>query len=268
VISDSASSEVLEGGPGKDVLTLSPHLWSECDRRPVATATPVLDVGAHTVTGLGTDTFSGFETYRTGPYTQELIGSSGPDRFVSGCGRNTILGHGGRDTIVADSCNVSIKAGPGADIIKFQATGTVRGGAGADIVRLPLWEDKNCRGHAMAVSGGPGRDWVAFPGQEARFVTVIDLRNGLLQSPSGSLHIQLAQMENVLTSGRGFPGHRQLIIGTAGSNVLIGRDGPTTLRGLGGNDVLDGAGGRDSAYGGKGHDICRAEVRHQCEASR
>jgi Ca2+-binding RTX toxin-like protein len=274
VVFDTASDETLVGGAGRDLLTLrqdvddSPEV---CDG-DVPTAPPVLSVPLGTVTGLGNDAFSGFESYEGGPFRDTLIGGPGPDVLRDHyCGTARLLGEGGDDTLVSNSCGASVAGGPGDDSVTFDTDGTGRyhGGTGEDRMVFTQGNEYSCGSTGESdrrVDGGPGSNWLVLSAPVMRSVHRVDLQRGVVYTGSQPW-AHLDRVQNVRQrSDPALNGSHLRMGGTAGPNILIGGPGPTTIFGHEGNDVLRGGPGHDVIYGGKGHDRCRAEVRHECEA--
>jgi Ca2+-binding RTX toxin-like protein len=276
LVYDTPSDETLDGGSGTDTLTLRPSDEDspEVCGRLAPTPTPVLSVVQQTVTGLGNDTFSGFEVYQGGQYHDTLIGGPGPDVLENYyCGEVRLLGEGGDDTLVAHSCDAEVAGGPGDDSITFdgQSTGRFRGGRGDDRFSFDEGNDYSCGSGSpfeREAFGGPGKNWLVIPSSLTpdRDVHRVDLYRGVVWS-GHTPWAHLFRIQNFRQVDDHIDGSGPLrIVGTPGPNVLLGGPGPTLIFGRQGNDVIRGGSGHDVVYGGKGHDRCRAEVRHECEA--
>ncbi|MEP9364555.1 calcium-binding protein [Nocardioides sp. CN2-186] len=266
---DDVADDEFHGGDGHDTFYLSnfsddpvdEHCYLDND------PTPVLDVATGTVTGLGSDTFDGFETYVGGDYDQTLIGSDGADDLRSNrCGHALIDGRGGDDTLVGDSvAGGTIRGGDGSDLVTIAGTYTVHGGSGVD--RVTLTSASRATTDGSRIFGGDGSDWLVI---DRPAYSVTDLRSGLWKG--GKRRVVVDTIENARLLQGGNQLHKPTImVGTAGANVLDGppdyrlRGPRTVLRGLGGPDTLLG-GPHDTADGGPGHDTCRAPHRIHCEA--
>jgi Ca2+-binding RTX toxin-like protein len=280
LVYDTASNESLVGGSGTDTLTLRTQDENDpevCGGAPATTPKPVVSVVHQTVTGLGADTFSGFEAYQGGPYHDTLIGGPGPDHFQDNyCGVAQLLGEGGDDTLISDSCDARVDGGPGNDVLSFDSDGTgrFRGGPGNDRMLFARGVDYACPDStefgsgpsARAAEGGRGNNWLVLEPSAIRVVHRVDLFRRIVDAgPHHSARLTDIQNVRQQSDPRLSGGHLR-IVGTAGPNILIGGPGPTLIFGRQGNDVLRGGAGHDTVYGGTGHDRCRAEVRHECEA--
>lgn len=268
VVHDGASDDTLVGGAGSDELALGDDYDDPEACGAAGNYKPVLSVADHSVKGLGTDTFRGFESFHGGPYREVFMGSKGPDHFEdSYCGRTRMFGEHGDDTLVSHSCRAQVIAGPGADTVIFDkdGTGVYQGDQGDDQMVMTESDGYVC-GSRHRVRGGPGSDWLVVSAIISNGLQRVDLHRGIAGQP-GYLQSHLRDIENVrqLDDPR-FGAGPLRIVGTDGPNILVGGNGPTLIFGRGGDDVLRGGHGRDTIYGGTGHDSCRAEVRHECEA--
>jgi Ca2+-binding RTX toxin-like protein len=269
-IVDSDSDEELAGGSGTDTLSLWPEWFDDPDYCGGFTGsqTPVVDAGKQSVTGLGSDTFNGFESYQGGGYHQTLIGSTAAETFRDNlCGTTTIDARGGADTITSESCDVTVIAGRGPDSLFVDGTGHISGNRGDDVVTLFRGEDFECGPGATSLHGGPGTDGLVIAAGRASEFPIVDLAQHFAGTARRSGRVRLHGVENVTQrDNRGIRPVPGLLIGDAGPNLLVGNRARTVLHGRGGNDHLLGGRGPDTAYGGAGHDVCRAELRRDCEA--
>lgn len=270
IVYDTWGDDTLVGGDGHDELLVSSGADDPVDDGCSGSfaARPVLDVATHSVTGLGTDSFDGFEAYAGGAYQATLRGSSGPDELrTAACGVTTLDGRGGADVLLGESAQGSVIAGgSGGDRITLKGRTSVTAGTGDDVVRLdPPFSGMST--HGSHLIGGRGTDWVVVntPGYDT-----IDLRSGL--SRRDKRKVSTTGFENVRDlAWPTLHGVATTLIGDRSRNVLIApEDDPargvrSVLRGLGGNDRLL-AGDHDTADGGPGHDVCRAQHRVACEA--
>ena len=217
---DDVADDEFHGGDGHDTFYLSnfsddpvdEHCYLDYD------PTPVLDVGTGTVTGLGSDTFDGFETYVGGDYDQTLIGSDGADDLRSNrCGHALIDGRGGADTLFGDSvAGGTFRGGDGSDLITIAGTYTVRGGPGRDVVTLTSASRATTDG--SRIFGGDGSDWLVI---DRPAYSVTDLRSGLWKG--GKRRVAVDTVENARLLQGGTQLHKPTtIVGTAGANVLEG----------------------------------------------
>jgi len=268
-IVDDWGNDTFTGGSGRDQLVVGVASDDPVDQgcHPPIAATATLRVADGTVTGLGEDTFSGFETYVGGTGNATLIGTSGPDDLRSGeCGTAHLVGLGGADRLAGDSeAGGLISANGGDDAIVFSGPYDIHAGKGDDRIRLVSSNSASTGGPDREIRGSRGNDWVI---DDAQFATEIDLRQGL-RPPLGTRWLPVHGVENARQTKHHVLYTKTLrLTGTAGPNVLIGPPSTkkvrTVFRGLAGNDRL--LGGRyDTAYGGPGRDVCRAQHRHGCE---
>lgn len=275
VVVDDWGDDTFSGGTGSDRLVLGEATDDPVDDgcfSDLATHA-VLDVAAGTVTGFGSDTFQGFDSYLGGTVTSTLVGTSGPDDLGSGdCGTADLEGRGGADRLAGTSNDGgTIGAGRGADQVVVSGAYAVHLGAGDDRIQMASSNFASLyfsasRAVKGQVWGGPGTDRVV---DDSSAMLGTDLRHGLR---GDTWVLPIHGVENAREGAPLNPAHYYLI-GTAGPNVLtaaphaVGDPTPfvTILRGLGGNDRLL-AGMHDTAYGGAGHDVCRAQHRVGCEA--
>ena len=204
---DTASDDTLIGGAGKDELSLffsqddDPEL---CDGPPPGTPHPVVDVGAHTVTGLGTDTFTGFEGYHGGSYDEAMLGSDRADDLDAGtCGHTLIQGRGGNDAISSWACGLVAHGGPGADRFAVGGSATVTGGDGHDSI---TWNGRagGCYGEKVRISGDSGRDELDLSMYAANW-RIVNLAKGFATGTKVG-HIALSGIEDAHQYGNPVPG--------------------------------------------------------------
>lgn len=154
----------------------------------------------------------------------------------------SVLGAGGRDTILAGAGKDTLDGGDSEDILN--------GRAGKDLLIGGTSTDE--------IYGGPGKDTVSYEyvtteflpgGNRSGFGVIISL-DGLRneQEATGNDYIDTS-IENVI----GTP-FRDAINGSGGDNVLTGGGGPDSIVGNGGRDYLDGGTGADTLKGGSGVD--------------
>jgi Ca2+-binding RTX toxin-like protein len=280
-ITDDAGNDTLDGGPGNDELAMGEEQGipdgdlspGPCPRYDVHL---VVDVGAGTVSGLGDDTFQGFESYSTGWYDTTLLGSDGPDHLSTGfCGHTVIDSGGGDDHILAYADQGgSVSGGAGDDHIVLGSVQVVHAGLGDDTVVLSVIQDTYPTSWIGShVDGSHGRDLL-----KASYVNEIDLRGRVTADYDthglGTFTATITDFEDAtLRYPDGIDGNdpsEPEVIGTSGPNTLrasapeSGVSSAAVLKGLAGNDRLLG-GPQDKARGGVGYDICRAQFMHGCE---
>ncbi len=194
-------------------------------------------LGATTLTGNGTDTFSLIElaeltggvsantinaaafggpvTLSGGSGNDSLTGSGQDDQLNGGSGNDTVLGGAGRDAVTGGSGADSILGGDGIDAV-FGGTGndTIDGGLGNDVL--------NGQDNDDSILGGGDND--------------------KLTGAAGN---------DVIDGGLG----DDTLNGDAGLDTLFGRDGADLLVGGDDNDRLEGEAGADRLRGEKGLDL-------------
>jgi hypothetical protein len=278
---DDWGNDTLTGGDGHDELVLGVASQDPVDEgcSPALHADATLRVTAGTVTGFGSDTFSGFETYVGGTTPSTLIGTPGRDDLRSGdCGTARLFGLGGGDHLEGTSQAGGLVGGNrGDDKVYLSGPYDVHGDRGNDRVHLAPSQFTGFSNHNEILTGR-GTDRIV---DGSYTFYGIDLRRGLdFGTGSGSTRwLTVRGVENArqLTvnpyrGGNPYGGATYLMVGTSGPNVLTAAAhsaGSTTaletvMRGLRGNDRLL-AGRHDTAYGGPGRDSCHAQRRIGCE---
>ena len=107
-----AGDDVIDGRNGIDLLDLSG-----------AGGGLVVDLGAGTAIGQGTDTIAGIEAVQGAGFADSLTGAAGAETLTGGAGADTLLGLGGDDRLVGGSGDDSLTGGDGADLFFFAAPG-------------------------------------------------------------------------------------------------------------------------------------------------
>jgi hypothetical protein len=164
----SAGSDSLDGGADTDTLDYSAQ-----------SADLVGNLSTGTVTGLGTDTFSNFEIFKTGSGNDTVTDSSGNDTIDTGGGNDTVIAsNGGNDVFIGGAGNDFLNfAGRSNDLdididgssnvgvaVVAPSTMTVdgfesiTGGSGNDVFNVNSFADIN-------LDGGTGTDHLNFASQ-------------------------------------------------------------------------------------------------------
>jgi Ca2+-binding RTX toxin-like protein len=195
---------------------------------------------------------AGDDTFEDMGGTNVLLGGSGNDRFlvasIGGTGNaSTATGGSGRDTYILASGNAGADSG-------WSATDFVVG-AGGDL--LDVDELLGFSGTNGGYSGGN-----PFAAELGYLRLVQSGANTLLQwdvdgaAGGASTWVTRLTLENVTAAGITSDNFTSnVIVGSAGDDLLLGGPGNDTVRGLGGNDTLDGSVGRDVLQGGSGDDL-------------
>lgn len=215
---------LIEGGPGNDVLTGDPdgsaflsyaiYLGAAAGVRVDLAVTGPQDVGG----GMGVDTLFGFNG---------LVGSAYNDTLA---GSGALIGGFGDDLLQAGVFGASFDGGPGDD--------TLVGSAANDSV---VFGRSGGLGTAQDIGLGPTRVTGSL---------TVDLRITGPQAIGGGMGVDtLVSVENV-TGGA----YADTLTGTDGANIMSGDGGNDLVSGLGGDDILNDIDGFDTLLGGDGDD--------------
>lgn len=176
VLFGGAGNDVIKGGAGFDTLDLSD-----------ATGAINLDLAAGVVSGagLGTDSFTGIETFRFGAGDDAVTGGNGSDVFDGGAGDDVLNGGANYDVIAGGSGDDTIDGGSDNDVVNGGAGDDVlKGGSGNDSIHADEGDDVVDAGSGGdSVLGGAGDD-------------VID-------GGSGDDRIEAGAGDDILTGGSG-----------------------------------------------------------------
>lgn len=213
VVTGDAGDDRLTGGAGDDT-----HDGGDGLDRLVESADADITLLAASLTGIGTDSFSGIEeALISGGVSGNLIDVSefaGPATVLAGAGDDTVTGSAQSDSLLGEGGNDLIDGGAGNDrILGGTGNDTLNGDAGDDAL---LGE-----GQADVLNGGLGND--------------------RLNGNQGS---------DRLDGGDG----NDIAFGGGGNDTLQGGAGNDRLRGQSGSDVLTGGSANDTLDGGRGTD--------------
>ncbi|HEX2241335.1 MAG TPA: calcium-binding protein [Actinomycetota bacterium] len=276
VLISGFSDDTLDGGEGQDVASYR-----------YADTAVVVDLGAQSAQGNGTDSLVSVESAVGSMFGDSLLGTETPNELDGWGGPDTIRGFGGDDLLRGFAVGVDplvMEAGDGNDVLaitgacfggcgpEYESNATLSGGPGDDVFNaLP-------GGHTL--DGGEGSDTAAYDFHyyaDDHFVGMrIDLGSGMAwinearcPEAQGCFIDTFVSIENA-QGGLG----DDLLIGNDLANVLRGLDHQDDIRGAGGddflfggdgNDTLDGGPGEDSVDGGPGDNICSsAETATNC----
>ncbi len=306
--------DTLVPGPGDDRLDLGPaavrgddyYAYDTLDLSTSVAGVRV-DLTAGTVTGDGTDLIvSALPAPATGyalevlgtAYADTMVGSPQPDLLVGGGGDDTLAGLAGDDFLLetwdegSDSSADVFDGGPGDDSLSTgEGPDTLLGGPGRDTFDdqggIVVMDGGRGRDHlwgyltpnTVAITGGPGRDDLAFNvayrgGRQRPVGGTLDLATGTLTVRLTDAPPWRARVTDVTSVGLPDYG-RWRFVGSDAAEVLRGGTAPLVARGGGGNDrllgstkddVLLGGRGRDEVHGRAGDDRCRAERTRHCES--
>jgi Ca2+-binding RTX toxin-like protein len=220
--------DTLIGGPGNDFFTPGAGNDSMVGGDPGdvlvpfdATGPLVIDIAAGTLTGQGSDSFSGILNAHGSGFADSISGSSANQYFFGQAGNDTLRGLGGNDNLIGGSGGDLLDGGEGQDRASYNDDGFDGAGAGTRGVVVNL----------SAISVISGADTVLAG-------TAID---------NWGSRDTLLSIEDVTGSAMA-----DLLVGDGLVNALEGRAGSDTLRGGDGSDYLTGGSGNDSIDGGEG----------------
>lgn len=232
---------------------------------------------------LAVPTPAGSAVLRCAGVVPTLIGTQGPDDLVGTPGPDVIAGLAGDDVIAGLDGDDIICGGDGDDIIDGgegvnqiwgdAGNDRLKGGSGFDILRGGTGNDRLDPGTGAwsRLYGNEGRDRFVLrslqPGDfhfidgdlgrdtlDLRLVPPIDTPMAYtavvdLTRPYPNLRTDDPADDQWAVADAGFVVDVEVMLGTAGNDVLIGDDERNTLRGGPGVDVLKGNGGNDRLFG-------------------
>lgn len=292
------TGDVLEGGPGKDHLSVGyveapgrvrvrRHNTVSYQRssRPVT-----VDLATGVAHGEGADTVvrgrhlevrgsrhddllqgSGRpEILDGGPGNDQVLGGGGADVVVDRRGDDVLDGESGDDLVISTAGVDTVGGGDGADLVVAagRETSTLSGGAGDDYLARSLGEDET-----GVIDGGPGNDQLELAPQlwwDRDPSAALDAEAGTAVVTAGS-----DTRTTTFTGVRYFTlwGLDWTFRGSAGDDFVQVLEGALDAEGLGGDDyligseyddVLDGGEGTDTAWGGEGRNTCVAVEAGRC----
>jgi Ca2+-binding RTX toxin-like protein len=213
VLAGSAGADVIEGAGGDDVLSGGPG--TDTVDYAGAPQGVIVDLGAGTGAGDGTDTLSEFENVSGSAFADLLTGDDNPNAIAGGDGDDFVIGGLGDDQLAG---------GPGIDTLDFRTS--IAGvqvdlelgaatGDGADTII----EFENVKGTDFAddITGDDGPNTIAARGG------------------SDTVHGQAGA---------------DTVRGGDGMDIIFGGDDDDLLRGGTGKDQIIGGGGQDHCSGG------------------
>jgi Ca2+-binding RTX toxin-like protein len=228
VLEGTAQANRLTGGGGDDILLgrggddrLDGGLGTDIADFSGAPGPMVVDLGAGTATGEGTDALVGVEGVIGSAFDDRITGDGAANMLKGGDGNDTLIGKGGNDSLLGDAGDDLLSGGPGDDALTGEGGDDyLIGGAGND-----------------RLFGGSDEDAVSF-----EFAT-------------GPVTVNLAT-ESAVGEGTDFVFNDiEDVVGSRFGDTITGDGDSNLLMGLGGDDVIDaGPGGADLLLGGAGDD--------------
>ncbi len=235
------ADNVLDGGPGRDLITYAS-----------APGAIDADIGAQGANGDGTDGLYGFE---------DLSGSEHDDRLTGGENGNVLSGAGGKDMLIGLGGNDDLRGGAGSDTAAYAYSqnpisadlraGTVTGEgndslAGVENVTGTESGDTFAGDSGNNVFDGvSGSDTINFAASPA--LVDASLATGVT---TGDGQDTLLGIENAIGSP-----HNDSIAGNHSPNAIAGGLGNDTLAAAEGNDQLTGEEGNDRLFGDLDDDL-------------
>ncbi|ACF00099.1 outer membrane adhesin like protein [Rhodopseudomonas palustris TIE-1] len=181
VLRGGAGDDTIDGGAGFDTLDLS-------DATGVVTIS--FTAGTATGAGIGTDHFTGIESFVLGEGADRVTGGNGADVINGGGGNDVIAGGAGNDKLFGGAGDDSLDGGSGDDVVDGGiGNDTLKGGSGVDII-----------------SGGDGNDDIDG-GSE----------NDILNGGAGNDIIKGGSGADIITGGAG----NDILTGGSGADVFV-----------------------------------------------
>jgi Ca2+-binding RTX toxin-like protein len=213
VLAGAGGADVIEGAGGDDVLSGGPG----ADTVDYAGAPQgvIVDLGAGTATGDGTDTLSEFENISGSAFADVLTGDDTPNAISGGDGDDFVMGGLGDDQLAG---------GPGVDTLDF---GSSIAGVQVDL--------------ELGAATGDGADTIT----EFENVKGTDLADDIT-GDDGANTIAARGGSDTVHGGAG----ADTVRGGEGMDIVFGGDDDDVLRGGTGKDQIIGGGGTDRCSGG------------------
>ena len=116
-------ANVLEGGPGNDVLNGKTGSDTASYRSAASGVTVSLALtGAQDTLGAGRDTLQNMEHLTGSAFGDGLTGNGSANRLGGGKGADTLAGGGGNDTLIGGAGKDKLTGGSGLDVFRFETT--------------------------------------------------------------------------------------------------------------------------------------------------
>jgi Ca2+-binding RTX toxin-like protein len=227
-------SDVLEGGLGDDIYTLSYLAVSVVEAEDSTGGIDTIKLTQSFLDAFGTEVFH-LDTYANvenltilGTTALEVVATSDDNLIKAGAGDDTINSVAGNDTVFG---------GLGIDVLLGQAGDErLSGGDGGDFIYGGI-------GGADTLLGGAGDDNISAGGDD-----------DVLRGDDGNDVISGNNGNNTITGGAG----DDVLFSGSGNDVLRGGEGANYLDAGEGDDYLGGGTGNDSLVAGGGNDTINA----------
>uniref|UniRef100_E6VL91 5'-Nucleotidase domain protein n=1 Tax=Rhodopseudomonas palustris (strain DX-1) TaxID=652103 RepID=E6VL91_RHOPX len=181
VLRGGSGDDSIDGGAGFDTLDLSDATGA---------VTISFTAGTATGAGIGTDHFTGIESFVLGEGADRVTGGNGADVINGGGGNDVIAGGAGNDKLFGGAGDDSLDGGSGDDVVDGGiGNDTLKGGSGVDII-----------------SGGDGNDDIDG-GSE----------NDILNGGAGNDIIKGGSGADIITGGAG----NDILTGGSGADVFV-----------------------------------------------
>ncbi len=250
-VSGGLGNDVLRGGAGSgDLLVESGDV-------------PTLTLAPSSLTGLGTDSLSGFEgaQLRGGAgnniidasrfvFMTTLWGGAGDDSLLGGAKSDELNGEDGNDTLIGGVSNDLLDGGVGQDTVIGLANNNVTVTSSQIPGGNSLGTDTYSSIEALQLTGGSAANRFDASGFSGNVTLVGMAGNDTLMGGTGNDSLAGGAGNDSLVGGDG----HDSILGEAGNDVVKGGSGNDTLTGNDGNDTLNGGVGNDQLDGGAGDD--------------
>ena len=241
----SLSHEVLDGGPGTDMLDTTSFSFEYV----IDLATGVTNYTA----GFG-ESFVNFENLRSGAGNDTLSGTAAANNIRGGAGNDTINGLGGDDVLQGETGDDTLNGGGGNDSLTGgPGVDTLDGGGGADVITATF-------ANGAAAHGGVGIDTLfmyMFGGiagtinldgtseQGANSMATDGFENLYSNGSTANLYVNGTVGANTITTGEG----NDSIFAVFGTDILSSGSGDDMLSAFGAGMALDGGDGIDTYNG-------------------
>lgn len=243
-------NQTIEGGLGNDQMNGGNGYDTLSFRNAANGVTVNLSLTTAQVTGVGTDTITGFERLIGSAFDDTLTGDALDNVIIGGAGADAIVGGDGIDTVDYSASTDAVYARLGASVMggPIFLGGDAQGDTMSGIENLigtafddTLIGDANANriaggAGADVMDGGGGVDWADYSAATSFVAVSLTDQAGLFGHAQGDI---LLNFENL--HGSAF---NDILVGNAGVNVLLGGAGA---------DIMDGEGGIDwVSYAGSG----------------